>query len=344
MQTIAFTATALGSTIGFIVLASLRPRSVAPAFILSAVRNFRSNNVGTAWSSSIGRFLRQRLTDVHSCKEMLRSFQRNVADGMAADRRWWRRGRKDRRKFFAEFTGKNFWKIMRIFKIWEPLPYDIMFSTPLAERTEKLVEEPGYMGVCLRFRKGTLEKRQRRRGPWELENREFSIARYFPLEEDGSLRLSPVRKAFSIEEIEFLVPGRYDPFYASDEERVSALALVNLAHCWNYVTIVEREDVCCQLRRRFRQWLRGSQTCYVLRWICYVAIVMSMDIHVITTLILQQFEPWTIQTLCGAVAFVFGYNFYISIMHGRYGTIRWYNLSQRYTKYWLPKSRAQMFL
>lgn len=37
----------------------------------------------------------------------------------------------------------------------------------------------------------------------------------------------------------------------------------------------EREDLYCMLRRRFRQWLRSSFPCYIIRWIIFVTFMST---------------------------------------------------------------------
>ncbi|KAI5116539.1 hypothetical protein M0805_009050 [Coniferiporia weirii] len=370
MDTGALAVTALGSTVGLALFTCIglhqrTQRTSSPSFPTSLNYEQVTLALEALWDNALSQSVRRRLSEaatrllaartrfVQRHLEQVLFIQTKLERVDAAIARWRRKYRRVRRRAGAECTRRNLRKLLRIVKVWEPLPYDLVFALHPRERVRECVARPGTVGVCLRFRKGTLEQRLHRKDPWGLEGRVLSMMDNFPLEDDGSLRLDLVRKRFSIEELEFLVPGRYDAFYAADEERISALALHNLTQQFGYVNVVEREDVYCQTRRRFRQWLRGSLFYYVVRWICYavfVASALALDVYAtrrawVAFPQLEEHRGWFV--LLGVCAFAFGYKCYIRFMRNRYEThgSEWHVLPQRPARGFLWEGGwAEMFL
>ncbi|KAH8110568.1 hypothetical protein DFH11DRAFT_1620487 [Phellopilus nigrolimitatus] len=178
---------------------------------------------------------------------------------------------KETAEFYRQCTWKNLMKLLRIVKVWEPLPYDLIYDIPKSVRINAVfVPREGLVGVRLRFR-NCPNHRMCKHGACGVYGPLDSRLEYFPLEKDGSLSLCLLRKKFSIEEMEFLVPGRWDVWHAVND-RLSPVALHHLTQKWGYVNVVEHEDFFCQKRREFRQWLRGSLSYCIVRWICFLTI------------------------------------------------------------------------
>ncbi|OCB85844.1 hypothetical protein A7U60_g7198 [Sanghuangporus baumii] len=180
---------------------------------------------------------------------------------------------------YGHVNWRNFCKLLRIFKVWEPLPYDL-----LVERQKDDLMQPfddrrheGFVGVCLRFRVGHISARKARTGCGQyLHDRHISVPAYLPLEEDGSLRVDLIREKFFIEEIELLIPGRYEVHRVAQGDVISRFMLHELTQEFDCVNAVEYEDIYCMHRRAFREWLRNSKLYYYTRVACYVVVVLGI--------------------------------------------------------------------
>ncbi|KAH8110554.1 hypothetical protein DFH11DRAFT_775962 [Phellopilus nigrolimitatus] len=210
-------------------------------------------------------------------------------------------------------TWRNFLRLVRLFSIWKPTPIDLMMRLSEERRQEPFVERPGYVGVRLRWR-NTREK-PKKKDPWELQFRPFSIMDYFPLEPDGSLRVDQIRRKWNIDELEYLVPDRRDVFEPADLRSISPLGLYTLTHPLGYITVVEHETLLAQMRRCFRRWFRGSLVYVTLRHaLFFLAFSTSL------VLLESSLNSQAMQTLIRNVfALAVAYGCYTSYMRRRHG-------------------------
>ncbi|KAL5512579.1 hypothetical protein ACEPAG_3232 [Sanghuangporus baumii] len=189
---------------------------------------------------------------------------------------------------FPEVYGcvdwRNFCKLLRIFKVWEPLPYDLLVERQKDDLMQQFDDRrhEGFVGVCLRFRVGHISVRNARTecGRY-LHDRHISVPAFLPLEKDGSLRVDLIREEFFIEEIELLIPGRYEVHRVTRGDVISPFMLHELTQEFDCVNVVEYEDIYCMHRRAFREWLRNSKLYYCTRVACYLVAVSSIALSAI---------------------------------------------------------------
>ncbi|KAL5504553.1 hypothetical protein ACEPAH_7214 [Sanghuangporus vaninii] len=278
------------------------------------------------------------------------------------------------KRTFPEVYGhvdwRNFCKFLRISKVWEPLPYDL-----LVERQKDDLMQPfddrrheGFVGVCLRFRVGHISARKARTGCGQyLHDRHISVPAYLPLEEDGSLRVDLIREKFFIEEIELLIPGRYEVHRVVQGDVISPFMLHELTQEFDCVNVVEYEDIYCMHRRAFREWLRNSKLYYYTRVACYFVVVLSIALSAVTGSIYLSFiypsKLWACMVdSAGAILATVGIMLFFEYRRRKYGKLRrdillkkvtkekeiinvpWHTLPARYSPYRLSELGRSYFL
>ncbi|EJD08190.1 uncharacterized protein FOMMEDRAFT_16649 [Fomitiporia mediterranea MF3/22] len=257
------------------------------------------------------------------------------------------------RAFIRESSRRKFTKYLRVFKIWESLPYDYASARSQNYEWKFTDKRPeGYVGVYLRFRNASPWTRAGRKNgdQFIVFDARWSVPAYVRLEKDGGLRVDRIRKKFNIEEVELLRSGRYETYRMTAGDTISPFMLHTLVDEYKCLNIVEDEDEYCLKRRRFRQWLRCTTIHYWVRLICYFASVLSV-VYACWTLaaFIASFLPSDQQRdarhTLGIFITIFGFWMLVEYRRRKIGQdLAWHGIPKRYSIYCLDKHKRLTLL